>query len=178
MRINPLLPLACAAFVLSLGACKKEPSGPKTAEEVKAEAANIAKPQPGKYRATVKLTDISMPGMNPAMAERMKTMFSSTGRDTEFCLTPEMAGKGFEEFAKHAAQGNCKYDSFSASAGKMDAVLTCQGAGGATMHSELHGTFTTTGSTMTMTTDSTRAGAPGTMHMVAQVTNERIGDCT
>lgn len=179
MRALLLLPLACGA--LALTACKKEPEGPKTAEQVKEEMADLAssaKPTPGKYRTTMKIVDVQIPGMDEATAKKMQGMFGGSGNASEHCLTPEMANKGFEEFGKHAAQGNCTYEKFSAGDGKLEAVMTCQTGQGAKTRSELNGTFTSTSSNMKMKTDSEAPGMPGgKMHLEAEVTSERIGDC-
>lgn len=179
MRLAPVVPLALLAFALT--ACSKEPDGPKTAEEVKAEMADLAKdarPEPGKYRTTIKIINVSIPGVPEADAKKMQGMFGSTGQASEHCLTKEMADKGFEEFGKHAAQGNCTYDRFSAGGGKMDAVLTCKTAATVTTRSELHGTFTSTSSNLKMKTESSGGGLPGgKMTMEAEVSSERIGDC-
>lgn len=167
--------------VLALSACSKEPDGPKTAEEVKAEMADLAadaRPEPGKYRTTIKILNIAIPGMPADQAQKMQGMFGGSGQSSEHCLTKEMASKGFEEFGKHAAQGNCTYDSFSAGGGKMDAVLTCKTAATVSTRSELHGTFTTTSSNLSMKTESSGDGLPGgKMTMEAEVTSQRIGDC-
>jgi hypothetical protein len=179
MRLAPALVLASLGLILT--ACSKEPDGPKTADEVKAEMADLAedaRPEPGKYRSTIKIINVSIPGMPQADARKMQSMFGGTGQASEHCLTKEMADKGFEEFGKHAAQGNCTYDSFSAGGGKMDAVMTCKTAATVTTRTELHGTFTTTGSNLNMKTESSGGGLPGgKMTMEAEVSSERIGDC-
>lgn len=181
MRATLILPIAVASLALALAGCSKEPDGPKTAEQVKEEVAALAKdakPEPGKYRTTIKVLNVNIPGMPQINPDQMNGMFSKTGKDAEHCLTPEMADKGFEEFGKQAAQGDCTYDSFSAGDGKMDAVMTCKPAQGVTSRTELHGTFSPTGSNLKMKTESSGASMPGgKMTMEAEVTSERIGDC-
>lgn len=177
MRNIPFL-AAAALATLALGACNKEPSGPKSDKEVAAEAAKIDAPLPGKYRTVMKITNVTIPGLPPAQAEKMKGMFGASGHSVEFCLTPEEAGKGFENFSKRAAEGNCTYESFNAGGGTIDAKMTCQTGKGMTTKSEMHGNYSSTGSSLTMKTDSQMPGMPGgAMHMEAQVVNERIGDC-
>lgn len=173
------LTAATAVAILALGACNKEPSGPKSGEQVAAEAAKIDTPQPGKYRTAMKITNVSIPGLPAGQAERMKGMFGAAGHTVEFCLTPEEAGKGFENFSKRAAEGNCTYESFNAGGGTLDARMTCQTGKGMTSKSELHGSYSPTGSKLTMKTDSQMPGMPGgAMHIEAEVVNERIGDCS
>lgn len=177
MRIPVVLTLAALTF--GLAGCNKAPDTPKTAEQVKAEVAKMDRPEPGKYRTTMKIIDVSIPGMPAERMAQMKNMFGASGKTMEFCLTPEQASKGFEELNKRTAEGNCSYDSFNAGSGTIDAKMTCQTGKGMTTRSELHGSYSATKSDLTMKTDTSGAGMPGAgMHMEAQVTNERIGDCT
>ncbi|MFM5886038.1 MAG: DUF3617 domain-containing protein [Novosphingobium sp.] len=177
MRGTTLLPML--ALGLALTACGKSADTPKTAEEVKAEVAKLDRPEPGKYRTTMKIIDVTIPGMPADRAAQMKNMFGSTGKATEFCLTQADADKGFEELNKRAAQGDCTYDSFSAGNGRIDAKMTCKTGRGMTMAYEMHGTFSSTGSRMTMKSDASMPGMPMKgMHIEAEVNNERIGDCS
>ena len=175
-RLTIALPLLAA---IALAGCNKDPDGPKTAEQVKKEASQLVKPQPGQYRTTMKVTNFAIPGMPAEQAAQMKGMFSASGKSSEFCLSPAEADKGFEEFSKRMAQGKCSFDQFNATAGSLDARMTCQTGKGMTGKYEMHGTFSTTGSQMAMKVNQTAAGTPGGgMRMEAEVTNERIGDCT
>lgn len=177
--MRPLLAVSPLLIALGLAACNKSSDTPKTAEEVKAEVAKAEKPEPGKYRTTIKITDFSIPGMPADRAEQMKGMFGQTGKTIEYCLTKADADKGFEEVNKRAAQGDCSYDRFSASGGKIDAKMTCKTGQGMTMAYEMQGTFSSTASQLSMKSDTAMAGMPGKgMHMEATVTNERIGDCS
>ncbi len=159
--------------------CKQASDQPRTAEQIKQAAAAVSRPEPGMYRTTITIADVRFPGLPAGQAERMKSILGASGKTVEFCLTPEDAGKGFEDFNKRAAEGKCSYDSFNAASGTLDAKMTCQTGRGMTTRSELHGTFSGTGSQLTMKTDSAMPGMPGGgLHMEARVTNERIGDCT
>ncbi len=180
MRLIIAVPLLTA---IALAGCSKEPDSPKTADQVKAEARQLVKPQPGQYRSTVKITNFSIPGMPAAQAERMKGMFSASGKSTEFCLSPADADKGFEEFSKRMAQGKCSFDQFNATSGTLDAKMTCQTGKGMTGTYQMHGTFSATGSQMAMKVNQSTAGQiagmPGAgMVMEAEVINQRIGDCS
>lgn len=176
MRLTIAVPLLTA---LALAGCSKEPDSPKTPEQVKVEAQQLTKPEPGQYRSTVKVTNFSIPGMPAAQAERMKGLFSASGKSTEFCLSPADANKGFEEFSKRMAQGNCSYDRFSATAGTLDAKLTCQTGRGMTGTYQMHGSFSATGSQIAMKVNQSTPGMTvAGMVMEAEVTNQRIGDCS
>ncbi|MDE2437348.1 MAG: DUF3617 domain-containing protein [Sphingomonadales bacterium] len=171
--------ISIVAACLAAAACNKAPDKPKTPDEVKDAVSKLAKPEPGKYRTTMKVIDVRIPGMDAARAEKMKEMFGSTGRSFDFCLSKEDADKGFEELNKRTTQGNCTYDRFDAGNGTLDAKVTCQTGKGMTTTSEMHGTYSPTGSKMTMKSDTNAPGMPGQgMHIEAEVTNERLGECT
>lgn len=181
MRSPAILVLALS--ICALGACNKQPQaagagkGAGDAPQAGA-AANLQMPQPGRYRTTTRIVDVAFPGMDAAMAGRMKGMFGAQGQSAEFCLTAQQAGKGYQEMTRRAAQGNCAYDSFKAEGGTLDAAMTCQTGRGMTTRSVLHGAFTSTGSHLQMTSDTSGAGMPGGgMHLQAEVVSERIGDC-
>jgi hypothetical protein len=175
MRSILLLPLAAAAFLTACDSADK----PKSPDEVKQEMARIDRPTPGLYRTTSKVVDFQVPGMEPAQAEKMKAMFSTTSEGREYCLTKEEADKGWEEATKKLAEGNCKYERFDASNGKMDAKLSCETGQGMKSTIEMKGTMTSEGSQMTMSVDQSAPGLPGrgNIKMVAEVASERVGDC-
>ena len=105
-------------------------------------------------------------------------MFSATGQTVEYCLTPEDAAKGFEEMTRRSAEGNCTYERFSAKDGKLDAAMTCKTGQGMETRSEVAGTFTPTGSELTMKSQATSPDMPGgAMKMSGSISTQRIGDC-
>ncbi|WP_296680729.1 DUF3617 domain-containing protein [Novosphingobium sp.] len=164
--------------ILALGGCNSSSDTPKTADEVKTEVARMERPEPGMYRTTINVLDVTIPGMDAARAEQMKKLFGTTSKSTEACLTKAQADKGFEELNKRAAQGDCRYDNFKADGGRIDARMTCKTGRGMTMTYDMHGTFTSTGSQLKMAFDASMMPMPGRgMHIEAEVKNERIGDC-
>lgn len=177
MRISIVIALTATAL---LGACQQAKDEAKSPEAVQAEvaAAKIAQPQPGQYRMVTKITDLAIPGMPPEMAAQAKGMFSATGQTVEYCLTPEDAAKGFEEMTRRSAEGNCTYERFSAQDGKLDAAMTCKTGQGMVTKSEVAGTFTPTGSELTMKSEATAPDMPGgAMKMAGSISTQRIGDC-
>jgi len=172
---------ALALTGVALGGCSKQSDGNQSPAQAASSAAAVAdkvRPEPGKYRITTKFTNVSIPGLPPAAAAQAKKMFSATGHSSEFCLSPEQANLGYEEMTKRASEGNCKYDTFSAEGGKLDAAMTCETGKGMTTKSRVTGTFSPTGSNMTMVTDANAPGMPGGgMHMEGTVVTERLGDC-
>ncbi|MDG6077593.1 DUF3617 domain-containing protein [Erythrobacter litoralis] len=146
-------------------------------EEAARRAEGIVKPQPGQYRATVQVLDISLPGAPPQVMQQMEQMRKAGAQTREYCLTPEQANKGFEEMIKQANSDDaCTFSKFEAEGGKIDAVMNCSRPGQGSGRMVMQGTGSRTSSNMTMTMN---IEAPGgnqmTMKMRSQ--QERIGDC-
>ena len=75
--------------------------------------------------------------------------------------------------------GECTYDKFDVSGGKLDARMTCNipGQGSAVML--VNGAATTTGSDVTVSMEMSGGSSPmGNMKMKMHMTSERVGDCT
>ncbi len=176
---------AATALLLgfALSACSQQSDDAEGAAQASASASAAAvaqalRPQPGKYRVTMKITKVAIPGLPPAAAAQASKMFASTGHSSEFCLTPADANMGYEEMTKRAAQGKCSYDRFTVNGGQLDAAMTCETGQGMTTKSAVTGTVSPTGSNMTMTSDAMVAGVPGgRMQMEGQVITERLGEC-
>lgn len=136
----------------------------------------IIKPQPGLYRGTTQLVDLTVSGASEQEAAMLKQMMGGEARTTEFCLTPEEAEKGFEEMAKQAQGSECSFAKFDVTGGTIDAVMNCSGQGQGEAQIALKGTGSETKSDMTMTMN---ANAPTgqTMTMTMRTTQERVGDC-
>lgn len=145
--------------------------GSISAGEAAKAAADIPKPEPGLYRATITMTGIDVPGMGANMQGHGGGMTTTS----ESCLTPADVEQGFEEMMKRGQDGSCRYEKFTVAGGKLDAVMLCQtGQGEARM--EMKGTATPTGSDFdaSMKMDLDGMGN-GTMRFSAK--HERIGDC-
>lgn len=164
------------AFVLSLPACGPQPAQQEVASPAATDANQPPLPQPGQYRVTTKVTRVEFPGMTAAMAEQAKTMFGAAAQASEYCLTPQDAGKGREDYYRRIlAKGDCRYERLRLTKGSIDAALVCQTGQGMTARSEIAGTFTATRSDLTIRSLSRVPG--GEMAMDLAVTSERIGDC-
>lgn len=180
MRSIIVLPLAATVILAACNSADK----PKSPEEVKEEIARADHPQPGLYRSTFRILSFEIPGMPPAQAEKMKAMFTTTGEGREYCLTKEEADKGWEAATKKLAEGDCRFDRFSASGGKLDAKLACETGRGMKSTIEMNGTMNSTGSQTTMTIAQAAPQMPGGaggmgsgIRMVAEVSSQRVGDC-
>ena len=170
--------------VLALAGCGKKSDQPKTAEEVIAEAGELAQPEPGQYETKVKLLEFSVPGIPAAQADRLKAAMGNVGnQSSSYCLTPEEAKKGFEESIRKMGQDqggmNCKFTTFDVDNGKIDAEMTCDGQQGMSSEMKLTGTATAQNTSMRMAMTQKAAIIPGgEMRMEMQMDSKRIGECT
>ena len=147
-------------------------------EEAAARSADMVKPQPGKYRATVEFVNIDIPDAPKQVQDMMRGMFDQGPQTHEYCLTKEEADKGFEEMARQAREGDgdCSFEKFDAENGRIDAIMNCRADGEGTARMTMTGTGSETSSQMTMTVDA-KAPDGKTMTMTMESSQERIGDC-
>jgi hypothetical protein len=168
-----------ALIPLALAGCNKADKGPKTLEQAKAEAKQLERPDPGKYKQVTKITKFDAPGAPPQVAEQMKKMMEGQGHETTYCLTKADSEKGFEEMFKKVAEGECKYDRFDATSGSIDAIMTCQAKDQGTMRLAMNGTVSPRGSHVKVDVQQTGAkNMPGNATIAMDVASERLGDCT
>jgi Protein of unknown function (DUF3617) len=170
--------------LLALAACNKGPSVSAENASVadvaaKVEAANGGQSfvSPGQWKTTMTIQDMTIPGMPPQMAEKMKSHVGQ-GRTFETCLTPEQAKKPKADFFA-GADKSCRYDKFEMGSGKIEMIMQCAREGGAqTM--VMNGTYSADSYHMAMT--STGTGAPGNpmagMSMKMEMDAKRTGECT
>lgn len=167
--------LACTALALS--ACGKSATEEKADRSAALEkAAEVAfQMQPGKYRTTVAVQKVDIPGMPAEMAAQMKAMMSK-GSTSESCITSDKAVKGVELMKEQMAKGQCNFDKFDAVGGTVDASFTCKSGDQMTLKATSKGTYTPTGSVIVATGEMAGPGGK-TMHIEHVITTERIGDC-
>lgn len=169
-------PLALAA--LCLGGCSKQPTvtaRDADAGEVAAKVASAGvKFAPGAWQTQVKALDISVPGMPPEMAERMKAGMGEAHQQRS-CLTRDKAARPDGDFFGQADK-SCKYKTFTMAGGKIDGTLVCT-HGSSTQTIKLDGTYSADSFVMDM--DMQGAG-PGGKAMRIRVKTEakRVGECT
>jgi hypothetical protein len=106
-----------------------------------------------------------------------QTMARNQPHEYKSCLTSEDVKRPKEDFfaGKH---NECRYDHFTMSGGKIDALMHCRAAGGGqTMH--LAGTYSPDSYQMQMSTK-TEGGAQAerAMAMRMRVDAHRVGECT
>ncbi len=178
--MHRILLFACAS--LALAGCggtdaDQDGDGKISVEEAATQAKEMTRPEPGKYRATVEMIDVEVPGAPKEMQDAMKRMMSSGPQTHEYCLTEEEAAKGFEEMARQAQDdGSCSFEKFDAAGGKIDAVMNCAREGRGSARMTMQGTGGRTSSEMTMTMDA-KAPDGKTMKMTMKSSQERVGEC-
>ena len=173
--------------IVALGACNKSPeiheknvSVADVAQKVRdAGVGNGGFLDPGQWRAVSTLEDVSIPGMTAQAQAQMKQVMGKASNATfEYCLTPEEARKPSGKFFGGKDKGNCRYEHFDMSGGKMDAVMRCEGeppAGTVTMTMNGNYAYDTYTSHAQMKVD---GGREGGMTMSMRTEAKRIGDCT
>ncbi|MEP3051044.1 MAG: DUF3617 domain-containing protein [Erythrobacter sp.] len=152
--------------------------GTITQEEVEARLENASddmfRPQPGQYRVTTELANISIPGAPDEVVRAMSGAMTSTS--TEYCMSEEDAERGFEKMAESSQSGDsCTYSKFDVESGSFSAVMACEQNGG-TMNISIDGTGSETASEMALTMEGNMPGL-GDGSMKLNVSHERIGDC-
>ncbi|MCD1591273.1 DUF3617 domain-containing protein [Qipengyuania citrea] len=172
---------AVASFTLAAcggGTADADGDGEISMEEAAAQTADMVRPLPGQYRATVEFVDVELPGAPQQVQDMMRGMLDQGPQTHEYCLTAEEAEKGFEEIARQAQEDgdDCSFEKFDASGGQIDAVMNCEVEGQGAARMTIKGRGGETSSEMTMTMD---AEAPGgqTMTMTMNSSQKRIGDC-
>ncbi|MEM6857787.1 MAG: DUF3617 domain-containing protein [Pseudomonadota bacterium] len=173
-----------AMAALALSACMGETSvdadadgdGAITASEARAavEAARAdLKPEPGRYETTMKITDVSIPGAPPQMAEMMGQAMNRTG---EFCLTPEQAERGFEDSLKEGQSEACKIQTFTIEGNQVEMAMQCDQEGMGDMAVTMSGEVAPTQSDLTMTMNGTIPQL-GAVEMAMSFQQKRVGEC-
>lgn len=181
VMIRTIVLLACAA---SLAGCDREPavdarnaSVEEVAEQVRdAAGGSELFVRPGKWRSEVTIEEVSMPGLPPEMAERMKAMVAQNQtRSFESCLTEEEARRPKEEF--FAGKSNaCRYDHFTMDGGKIDAKMRCEQQG-VTQVMQMAGTYAPDSYRMRMSTSTEGGPAGSALTMRMRVDSKRVGQC-
>lgn len=176
---KPILYAAAAGLaVLSLSACGKSDTGPKTMDQAKQEAAKLERPKPGLYSQSMTISKFEIPGAPPEVAKAMESAMAK-GQEHQFCLTEAMSEQGYREmFDKVGGNGECKYDRFDVSGGKIDAVLKCANATEGQGTITMSGTVSEEGSDVNVAVDQQGGKAPMANTKIAMhVVSKRIGDC-
>lgn len=178
MRSIHLLPLAAAVLLTACGGgSDTRDSEPDRADAAAGDAADVARLEPGLYRATFELLEFEAPDLPEAGRARAEQIFTSGLTEHDYCLTPQdIAENGPRKLVENVAEGGCTMSRFNVSGSKIVATLRCPGEAGNPRDVGIEGQMTAEGSTMTMVSDQVLPGV-GQVSLKTQVTSERIGDC-
>ncbi len=153
----------------------KNASVSEVAEEVKAAAADGQFVSPGHWESTMTIKEMNMPGMPPEAVAQMKTVMGKA-KTFASCLTEAEAKKPKEDFFS-GGDGQCRYDHFTMSGGKIDAAMKC-GVDGAERTMTMQGTYSPDHYHMTMAATGSGPGPAGGMSMKMEMDSKRTGACT
>ncbi len=148
----------------------------EVAEKVAAAQASEQFISPGRWEATMTIHDMSIPGMPPEMAARMKTM-TAKPKTFDSCVTPEEAKKPKEDFFSGEADKSCRYDSFSMGGGVISAVMRCSSEGG-TQIMKMNGKYGPESYHLDVNTSASGKDPMAAMTMSATMDARRTGPCT
>ena len=167
-----------------LAACSSKPEVDMKNASVEEVAAEVGKAgateqyiRAGKWQTKVTMEDIEIPGMPLRTQEQMKSFFAEQQNITvDYCVSPEEARKPGGKFFTGKESKDCRYDHFTMSGGKVDAVMRCQGQGSGSMTMTMTGTYTPDSST-TRSEMVISGGREGKMTMKAVAEAHRVGEC-
>ena len=175
--------IGIAALAFALTACggavtdaDADGDGEVTTEEVSAAieaSGKKLKPVAGKYKTSITVTKVDVPGAPPQMAEMMG---SAMNQENEFCLTPEQAEKGFEDSLKQGRDDTCKISTFTLDGDQVDMKMSCNDPASGPVTVAMTGQVGETSSDLQMTVNG-KIPQMGDMEMVMSFTQTRIGDC-
>ncbi len=132
--------------------------------------------QPGQWEMTTRMTDVTVPGMAPAMAAQMKAAVTNQPQTQTRCITPaEAANPAGGMMSPSGNPQGCTFTSQTFSGGAINVAGSCPGPGGGTVQTSLEGTYTAT--TMDTRISANVEGGPQPMRMSGTMTGRRTGDC-
>jgi len=167
-----------------LAACNSEPEVDMknaSVEEVVAEVGKAGATEQyiraGKWQTKVTMEEFDIPGMPVRAQDQMKAIFAEQQNVTiDYCVSPEEARRPGGKFFTGKESKDCRYDSFTMSGGKVDAVMRCEGEGSGSMTMKMTGTYTPDSST-TRSEMVVSGGREGSMTMKARSEAHRVGEC-
>lgn len=169
---------ALALCLLALGACGDKSGVEAENESVGSVAGKVAaseiKPKPGRWESVVKIEEMEIANVPPEVREAMKQQ-AGVSQTVSTCLTPEQVESLDGSMFKDQAPG-CKYERFSMTGGKIDAVMVC-GEGPALEKTTLMGDYGEESYAIRMTSEG--EAQPGMRaKTVMSMTSRRVGECT
>lgn len=147
-------------------------------DEVVAASKDAQKLDPGQWKTTVEIVSVDMPGLPPAQKAMMDQQMAAHKTTTvENCVTKADAEKPPAKM--FGGDGQCTFERYQVSGGKMDGKMTCAPKGmPGKMEMSMTGSFSST--KYAVETESKMSGAPGLPGDVTtktRITGERVGEC-
>lgn len=174
-----------AALVLAACSGEADTGGEDAPAEIAAadEAGTEIQPQAGLYKKTGAVTRFEVPGMPEAQIAQIRaTMESAYTAEGEFCITPEQAEKGAEEFVRLArSEGlsdECQFSQFEMAGDSYSTEIVCADGSGNAGTIRNTGTITETEQNSKMLWTQNSPDFPeGKLIMEATSKIERVGEC-
>lgn len=136
-------------------------------------AGTAVKMRPGEWETTVETLKVDAPGMPKEMAGMMASQQKMTMRS---CITAAQTEQPSGDLFRGKTDGNCKYEDFTVSGGRVKGKMTCSGGstpGSVTL--EMDGRY---GSESYEVSQKMRTDVQGMkMNVDSRVTARRVGDC-
>lgn len=120
---------------------------------------------PGKWQTTTTIVSMTMPDMPPGMMDSMR----GKPMTTTMCITPAQAAAGPRDVIGKT-NGACRYRSFAAAAGRINAVMECK-AGPGTQVIAISGRYSP------VAYDIRSAMNGGPMRSETRTVGKRLGPC-
>jgi hypothetical protein len=136
-------------------------------------AASGMKMRPGEWETTVETLKVDAPGLPKEMAGMMAGQQKMTMRS---CITAAQAEQPSGELFRGKTGGNCQYEGFTVSAGRVKGKMTCTGGstpGSVTL--EMDGRYGAESYEVDQKMKTEMQGM--TMNVDSRVTARRVGDC-
>ena len=128
--------------------------------------------QPGQYRTTVTILSITMPGLPPGAAERMK----AHPHVTEDCVTSNDVNEMMRHSLVDEDEGRtCSENHITTANGHMDGTATCRNEDGSTNAMQISGSYGSSHVEMNMTMSGQLPSGP--MSQQIHMVSDRIGAC-
>lgn len=167
---------------LALAACNSSPTvqatnatGAEVAEKVQKSGIADQFISPGQWQMVMTINEMTMPGLPPEAAARMKGMMGR-GRTFTQCVTPEEAKRPREKMFAGDANSKCKYDNFTMGGGKIGITMSCGGPVPRKM--QMNGSYGPNEYHMKVVSNGEGKNGPGASSMNMQMDAKRIGECT
>lgn len=178
--VAPLAGLALMGLSACGGSKSEAPPPAKKEESKKAEKG--AKPgpvevrfAPGRWESTIKVEKLDLGQMPPQVRQVIE---QELGKERKLisCLTAEEAGKPDADFFGGDKSGDCTYDTYDVTGGRLNVEMSCK-TGKGVQKVRLNGTYSADTYSMTMST-SGDAGLGQPMLMTMNIASRRTGACT